>query len=163
MAAIGKLALDQNRYLIDATVDRRWASHEPRQISGMGGSEKLPASLKASVPNRGIFAAGVPAHSRIAAGTAVVRRQFPLLVPTWEPGGLPGTPFSKSVGVQSMAAPIADGTDVWVVVPAAPPLRLTIRACLEDHCRECGLPVYRCESEGGQIMSLCAGHLRLRN
>jgi Bacteriophage Sf6, terminase small subunit-like len=24
-------------------------------------------------------------------------------------------------------------------------------------------PVYRCESEGGQMMSLCAGHLRLRN
>jgi hypothetical protein len=53
-----------------------------------------------------------------------------------------------------MAAPIAVGTDVWVVVPAAPPLRLTIRACLDDHCRECGLPVYRCESEGGQMMSL---------
>jgi hypothetical protein len=52
-----------------------------------------------------------------------------------------------------MAAPIADGTDVWVVVPASPPLRLTIRACLENHCRECGLPVYRCESEGGQMLS----------
>jgi hypothetical protein len=62
-----------------------------------------------------------------------------------------------------MAAQIADGTNVWVVVPASPPLRLTIRACLDDHCRECGLPVYRCESEGGQMMSLCAGHLRLRN
>jgi hypothetical protein len=69
-----------------------------------------------------------------------------------------------------VAAPIADGTNVWAVIPAvwavipaSPPLRLTIRACVDDHCRECGLPVYRCESEGGQMMSLCAGHLRLRN
>jgi hypothetical protein len=61
-----------------------------------------------------------------------------------------------------MAALIANGTNVWVVVPASPPLRLTIRACLDDHCRQCGLPVYRCESEGGQMMSLFAGHLRLR-
>ena len=61
-----------------------------------------------------------------------------------------------------MAAPIADGTDVWVIVPASPPLRLTIRACLDDRCRECGLPVYRCESEGGQVLSLCASHLRVR-
>lgn len=63
----------------------------------------------------------------------------------------------------NMAAQIADGTNVWVVVPALPPLRLTIRACLDDHCRECGLLVYRCESEGGQMISLCAGHLRLPN
>ena len=48
-------------------------------------------------------------------------------------------------------------------IHASPPLRLTIRACLDDHCRECGLLVYRCESEGGQMMSRCAGHLRLRN
>ena len=72
-------------------------------------------------------------------------------------------PLWKLLGVLHMATPIADGTDVWVVVPASPPLRLTIRACLHDHCRECGLPVYRCESEGGQMLSLCAGHLRLRN
>ncbi len=63
----------------------------------------------------------------------------------------------------NMAAPIDDGTDAWVVVPASPPLRLTIRTCLDDQCRECGLPVYRCESEAGQMLSLCAGHLRLRN
>ena len=48
-------------------------------------------------------------------------------------------------------------------VPASPPLRLTIRACLDDRCRGCGLPVYRCESEDGQILSLCAGHLRPPN
>jgi hypothetical protein len=36
-----------------------------------------------------------------------------------------------------MAASIAEGTDVWVVVPASPPLRLTIRACLDDGCCEC--------------------------
>jgi hypothetical protein len=35
----------------------------------------------------------------------------------------------------------------WTVVPASPPLRLTTRACLDNHCRECGLPVYRRESE----------------
>jgi hypothetical protein len=29
-----------------------------------------------------------------------------------------------------MIAPITDGTDVWVVVPASPPLRPTIRAAL---------------------------------
>jgi hypothetical protein len=27
---------------------------------------------------------------------------------------------------------------VWAVVPASPPLRLTIRGCLDDRCRECG-------------------------
>jgi hypothetical protein len=63
----------------------------------------------------------------------------------------------------SMATPIANGTDVWVVIPASPPLRLTIRACLDHLCRECGLLVYRCESEGGQMLRLCASHLRLRN
>jgi hypothetical protein len=57
----------------------------------------------------------------------------------------------------------AEGIDVWMVVPASPPLRLTIAASLDDRCRECGLPVCRCESEGGQMMSLRAGHLRLRN
>src|ERR1700761_1912381 len=62
-----------------------------------------------------------------------------------------------------MAALIAEGTDVWVTVPASPPLRLTIRACLDDHCRGCGLPVYSCESEGGQMLPLCTSHLRLRN
>jgi hypothetical protein len=65
--------------------------------------------------------------------------------------------------MSNMVAPIANGTDAWAIVPASPPLRLTIRACLEDHCCECGLPVYRCESKGGQMMSLCASHLRLRN
>jgi hypothetical protein len=60
-------------------------------------------------------------------------------------------------------APITDGRDVWVVVPASPPPRLTIRTCLDDRCRECGLPVYRCESEGGQMMSLCASNLRVRH
>jgi hypothetical protein len=62
-----------------------------------------------------------------------------------------------------MAAPIADSTEAWVVIPASPPLRLTILACLDDRCRECGLPVYRCQSEGGQMMSLCASHLRVRH
>jgi|tagenome__1003787_1003787.scaffolds.fasta_scaffold13814746_1 hypothetical protein len=63
----------------------------------------------------------------------------------------------------NMGSQIADGMDVWTLIPAAPPLRLTIRACLDDRCRECGLPVYYCESEGGQMMSFCAGHLRLRD
>jgi len=65
-------------------------------------------------------------------------------------------------GVPNMNLQIAEGMDVWAVIPASPPLRLTIRACLDDRCRECGLPVYYCESEGGQMLSLCAGHLRLR-
>jgi hypothetical protein len=51
-----------------------------------------------------------------------------------------------------MTAQIADGTDAWVVIPASPPLSLTIRTCLDDRCHECGLLVYRCESEGGQMM-----------
>ena len=56
----------------------------------------------------------------------------------------------------NMAAQIADGTNVWVVVPASPPLRLTIRACLDDNCRECGLPVYRCEfRRRADDVSLC--------
>jgi hypothetical protein len=93
--------------------------------------------------------------------TSLLRCEFPPEQP-W--AGLRAQPLlSKSVGVQILVAPIADGTDVWAVVPASPPLRLTIRACFGDNCRECGLPVYRCESEGGQMMSLCAGHLRLRN
>jgi MgtC family len=45
------------------------------------------------------------------------------------------------------------------LVPASPPLRLMVRACLENECRDCGLPVYRCESEGGEMLSFCAGHL----
>jgi hypothetical protein len=51
-----------------------------------------------------------------------------------------------------MTAQIADGTDAWGVIPASPPPRLTIRTCLDDRCRECRLLVYRCESEGGQMM-----------
>jgi len=34
--------------------------------------------------------------------------------------------------------------------PASPPLRLTIRACLDDHCRQCGLPVYRASQRAGR-------------
>jgi hypothetical protein len=59
-----------------------------------------------------------------------------------------------------MAATVADGTDVWVLTPASPPLRLTVRACLEHECPECGLPIYRCERDGGgPMLSFCAGHL----
>ena len=54
----------------------------------------------------------------------------------------------------NMATSIADGTDVWAVVQASPPMRLTIRACLDDHCRECSLPFYRCEFEGGQMQAI---------
>jgi hypothetical protein len=59
----------------------------------------------------------------------------------------------------NMAATIADGTDIWVLTPASPPLRLTVRGRLEHECRDCGLPVYRCEIEGGEMLSFCAGHL----
>jgi hypothetical protein len=62
-----------------------------------------------------------------------------------------------------MVAAIPNGTDVWMTVPASPPLRLTIRAPLDTQCEECRLPVYRCESEAGQILCLCAGHLQLRH
>jgi hypothetical protein len=48
-------------------------------------------------------------------------------------------------------------------VPPSPPLRMTIRSCLDNSCEECGLPVYRCESEAGQMLRLCASHLRLPN
>lgn len=65
--------------------------------------------------------------------------------------------------MSNMAATIADGTDVWVLAPASPPVRLTVRACLEYECRECGLPVYRCESAGGEMLSFCAGHLPWTN
>ena len=59
-----------------------------------------------------------------------------------------------------MIPAIPNGTDVWMAVPASPPLRMTIRACLNDRCEECCLPVYQCESEGGQMLRLCASHLR---
>jgi hypothetical protein len=62
-----------------------------------------------------------------------------------------------------MVAAIPNGTDVWMAVPASPPLRMTIRACLDDRCEECRLPIYRCESEAGQLLRLCASHLRLPN
>jgi hypothetical protein len=62
-----------------------------------------------------------------------------------------------------MVAAIPNGTDAWMAVPASPPLRMTIRACLDDRCDECRLPVYSCESEGGQMLRLCASHLRLPN
>jgi hypothetical protein len=64
---------------------------------------------------------------------------------------------------EAMLSAIPNGTDVWMAVPASPPLRMTIRACLDDCCDECRLPVYRCESEGGQMLRLCASHLRLPN
>ena len=40
-----------------------------------------------------------------------------------------------------MVAAIPNGTDVWMAVPASPPLRMTIRACLDDRREECRLPV----------------------
>ena len=60
-----------------------------------------------------------------------------------------------------MVAAIPNGTDVWMAVPASPPLRMTIRACLDDRCEECRLPIYRCESRPGsccvfaQVISGC--------
>ena len=47
-----------------------------------------------------------------------------------------------------MIPAIPNGTDVWMAVPASPPLRMTILACLDDRCDECHLPVYRCEFRG---------------
>jgi hypothetical protein len=63
---------------------------------------------------------------------------------------------------EAMVAAIPDGTEVWMAVPSSPPLRMTIRACLDDRCEECRLPVYHCESEAGQILRLCASHLGFR-
>jgi hypothetical protein len=61
-----------------------------------------------------------------------------------------------------IVAAIPNDTDVWMAVPASPPFRLTIRARLDNGCEECRLPVYRCESEAGQMLHLCASHLQLR-
>ena len=49
---------------------------------------------------------------------------------------------------EAMLSAIPNGTDVWMAVPASPPLRMTIRACLDDCCDECRLPVYRCKVRG---------------
>lgn len=62
-----------------------------------------------------------------------------------------------------MIEAIPIGAEVWAAVPATPPLRMTIRACLDDCCAECRLPVYRCETEGGQMLRFCVSHLRLRD
>jgi hypothetical protein len=62
-----------------------------------------------------------------------------------------------------MLTAIPNSTNVWMTVPASPPLRLTIRDRLDGQCEECRLPVYRCESEAGQMLSLCADHLQLRH
>ena len=64
---------------------------------------------------------------------------------------------------EAMIPAIPNGTGVWMAVPASPPLRITIRACLDDCCDECRLPVYRCELEGGQMLRLCMSCLRLPN
>ena len=80
-----------------------------------------------------------------------------------EPAALVLPMVSPQGNAEAMIAAIPNGTEVWMAVPAAPPLRMTIRACLDDHCEECRLPVYRCESEGGQILRLCASHLRRAN
>jgi hypothetical protein len=109
-----------------------------------------------------IFVGDIATDSRIAAAICWQLATLSVLRSDLGAGLFVQPLLSKSVE-PSMAAPIVEGTDVWVAVPASPPLRLTIRACLDDHCRGCGLPVYRCESEGGQMMSLCASHLRLRN
>lgn len=119
------------------------------------------ARPKASIQVAGIFAVDVLTASRIGAGICY-SLAVSLVPETLGPGKQSG-PFAEVRGVPNMVAPIADGTDVWMAAPASPPLRMTIRARLDDHCRECGLPVYRCESEGGQILSLCAGHLRMPN
>ena len=79
------------------------------------------------------------------------------------PGSAPRPMSAHTGSADGMVATISDGTDVWVTVPASPPLRMTIRACLNDRCAECRLPVYRCESEAGQMLRLCASHLRLLN
>ena len=50
-----------------------------------------------------------------------------------------------------MVAAIPNGTDVWMAVPASPPLRMTIRACLDDRCEECRLPIYRCRVRGRAV------------
>ena len=93
------------------------------------------------------------------------------LIPPAKPGGnkrsvnlrevVNGVMYILGTGCQWRAIP--NGTDVWMAVPASPPLRMTILACLNDRCDECRLPVYRCESEGGQMLRLCASHLRLPN
>jgi hypothetical protein len=45
-----------------------------------------------------------------------------------------------------------------MAVPASPPLRMTVPP--DDRCDGCRLPVYRCQSEEGQMLRLCASHLR---
>ena len=72
---------------------------------------------------------------------------------------LPADVFT-AMETAAMVPAIPNGTDVWMAVPASPPLRMTILACLDDRCDECRLPVYQCESEGGQMLRLCASHLR---
>ncbi len=77
----------------------------------------------------------VPAHSRIAAGSLIRALRVSSRTLGW---AVCPAPLLEARGSQNMVAAIADGTDVWAVVPASPPLRLTIRACLDDQCRECG-------------------------
>ena len=77
------------------------------------------------------------------------RRRPPMSSPQWR--------------TEAMLAAIPNGTDVWMAVPASPPLRMTVRACLDDRCEECRLPVYHCESEAGQMLRLCASRLRPSN
>jgi hypothetical protein len=92
------------------------------------------------------------------------------------PGKATQRPLSASVGstrhrltftavdfTGAMIPAFPNGTDVWMSVPPSSPLRMTIRACLDNSCEECGMPVYRCESEAGQMLRLCASHLRLPN
>ena len=75
-------------------------------------------------------------------------------------GGIDALCVPMPLENEAMLAAIPNGTDVWMAVPASPPLRMTVRACLDDRCEECRLPVYHCESEAGQMLRLCASRLR---
>jgi hypothetical protein len=96
------------------------------------------------------LAPGCLPRSLFLVGVGGSTRRLPMSSPQW-------------METAAMVAAIPNGTDVWMAVPASPPLRMTILACLDDRCDECRLPVYRCESEGGQMLRLCASHLRLPN
>jgi hypothetical protein len=101
-------------------------------------------------PSRSSFAVDVLADSRITHCNRISASSVSSPCSDLGAGLFAGSPFFRSVGMQNMIAPIANGTDVRVAFPASPPLRLTIRACLDDHCRQYRLPSIAASPRAGR-------------
>jgi hypothetical protein len=121
----------------------------------MGQSSVAPPGARDALVAEGDRHDTSQAARRSPGGAVDARTELARLLPTTcsglAPGCLPRSLFLVGVGgstrclpmsspqwmeTVAMVAAIPNGTDVWTAVPASPPLRMTIRACLDDRCDE---------------------------